>query len=647
MTKQTSMLLLAAALAAGMPVAAEAQHPHGGGRPAAAPAARPAAPQVAPRMSAPAPRMSAPAAPRMATPHMAPRMATPRAAAPRMTAPHASPRMATPRMHSPNVSSQRMAVPHRQPSASVNRTVQRQQFRQERELRHQRALQQDRVRASGRGQSDVKAQSNTQVQSNVKAQSNVQAQSNPQSQQLNTRQQIREQMRAERTLRRQEAGELRRLPPSQRAQRREEIRNAREQRALNRQQLTQPNALREQSKAQSDLRDQSKQSWREKRLNGAQRVTQDAARQGRFAARFAQQQANGINARNRWNNLHVGNRWDKFAARHAWRRHHRAHFVAWFGPIFWPYAYSDIFDYTFWPSGYDDGYWAYAYDDFFDGLFWGEAGPPVEYAYAPSTGEPASRSRYAGTSRRTTGAGVREASVRELCRQPGSGITAWPFADIERRVGLDADQKQLLDQVRASSEEAAAGFKASCPPENAFPLTPPGRLDAMLARLQATLQAVQTVRPPLEKFYNSLSDEQKERFNQLGPKDTAANAEASVASQNDDSCRQPKPGLANLPIEKIEDVVNPTGEQAAQLSLLQDATNNAVGILQAACPNETPMTPPGRLDAMEKRLQAMVDAAKTVKPALESFYASLTSEQKARFNRIGRSLADASGQSTN
>jgi hypothetical protein len=640
MTKQTSMLLLAAALAAGMPVAAEAQHPHGGGKPAAGPAARPAAPHVAPRMSAPAaPRMATPhMAPRMAAPHMAPRMpaphVAPRMAAPRMTAPHAAPRMATPRMHSPHVSPQRMAIPQRQPSASVNRTVQRQQFRQERELRHQRALQQDRVRGNAQAQSNVKAQSNIQAQSNVKTQSNVQAQSNLQPQQLNTRQQVR----AERALRRQEARELRRLPPSQRAQRREEIRNAREQRVLNRQQVAQPNALRDQSKPQS---------WREKRLNGASRVTEDAARQGRFASRFAQQQANGINGRNRWNNLNAGNRWDKFAARHAWRRHHRAHFVAWFGPIFWPYAYSDIFDYTFWPSGYDDGYWAYAYDDFFDGLFWGEAGPPVEYAYAPSSGGPVQGSRYAGKSRRTTSAGVREASVRELCRQPGSGVTAWPFADIERRVGLDADQKQLLDEVRRSSEEAAATFKASCPPENAFPLTPPGRLDAMLARLEATLQSVQTVRPPLEKFYNSLSDEQKERFNQLGPKDTAANAEASVASRNDDTCRQPKPGLANLPIEKIEDVVNPTGEQAAQLSILQDATNNAVGILQAACPNETPMTPPGRLDAMEKRLQAMVDAAKTVKPALQSFYASLTSEQKARFNRIGRSLADASGQSAN
>ena len=54
-------------------------------------------------------------------------------------------------------------------------------------------------------------------------------------------------------------------------------------------------------------------------------------------------------------------------------------FVAWYGPVFWPYAYSDVFDYAFWPYGYDEGFWAYAYDDFFDGVFWGEAGPPEDY----------------------------------------------------------------------------------------------------------------------------------------------------------------------------------------------------------------------------------------------------------------------------
>ncbi len=128
------------------------------------------------------------------------------------------------------------------------------------------------------------------------------------------------------------------------------------------------------------------------------------------------------------------------------------------------------------------------------------------------------------------------------------------------------------------------------------------------------------------------------------PKKTATNAEASEASQAADSCKQPKQGLANLPIEKIEDAINPTDAQGTELNRLQDATTQAVSIMQAACPDETPITPPGRLDAMEKRLQAMIDAAKTVKPALESFYASLTSEQKARFNRIGSSWDAVSRQ---
>ena len=66
-----------------------------------------------------------------------------------------------------------------------------------------------------------------------------------------------------------------------------------------------------------------------------------------------------------------------------------------------------------------------------------------------------------------------------------------------------------------------------------------------------------------------------------------------------------------------------------------------MSILQEACPNDTPLTPPGRLEAMQQRLKAMIDAANTVKPALADFYGSLSNEQKARFNRLGRELAKA------
>jgi hypothetical protein len=480
----------------------------------------------------------------------------------------------------------------------VNRSVSQHQFREGRASRQQRV------------------QPTAQARSNVRAQSNLRAQSQTQ---LHTRQQQRNEL----ALRRSENKELRRLPPSQRAQRLEQIQQVRQQRELTRQQLAQPNASK--GRANAALKGQANAQTRR---NGAARVTADAARQGRFASAFAQQ-AGAVTARNQ-----------QFAfdpARRAWRHHNRAFFVAWFGPVFWPYAYSDIFDYTFWPYGYDDGYWAYAYDDFFDGLFWGEAGPPLEYAYAgpPPVGRVSSSSV-----RRATYA---SASVQELCRQPGSGVTAWPFAEIERKVGLSRDQRQLLDALRKASEDAGAAFRASCPAENAFPLTPPGRLAAMTARLEATLQAVQIVRLPLEQFYNSLSDEQKERFNELGPKNTASSAQARETSEAANTCGQPKQGLSNLPIEKIEDIVRPTDAQERELNRLQNATNKAVSIMQAACPVEIPVTPPGRLDAMEKRLQAMIGAAKTVKPSLESFYASLNNEQKARFNRLGQQLSQGNG----
>ena len=348
-------------------------------------------------------------------------------------------------------------------------------------------------------------------------------------------------------------------------------------------------------------------------------ISTQTARQGRFSSRFAAR----ANTDPRWRSEHI-------AARRAWRHGHRAGFVAWYGPVFWPYAYSDIFDYAFWPHGYDDGFWDYAYDDFIDGLFWGEYGPPGDYiyAYAPPSGSRPTRVTYAG--------------VQQLCTQPGTGITAWPFVDIERKVGLNDEQKQVLGDVRKAAADAAATFKASCPAENVFPLTPPGRLAAMTGRLQATLEAVKVVQPALDKFYNALSDEQKERFNQLGPTRLANNPEASAAlPQDNKSCTEAKLGLATLPIEKIADVVKPTDAQQASFKDLQDATNKAVSTLQAACPDETPLTPPGRLAAMEKRLQAMIDAANTVKPALDSFYASLSNEQKARFDRIGQVLAQA------
>jgi uncharacterized protein YicC (UPF0701 family) len=171
-------------------------------------------------------------------------------------------------------------------------------------------------------------------------------------------------------------------------------------------------------------------------------------------------------------------------------------------------------------------------------------------------------------------------------------------------------------------------------------MTPPGRLQAILLRLQAIEAALQIVKPALQAFYNSLSDEQKARFNEIGQqigqprqRTAANNAQASA------NCSGEKAGISGLAINRIEAVVRPSEAQGAALDKLDEAIQQAIEALRQACPNTLSQTPIGRLDVMQQRVQAMSAAISTVRPALEAFYSSLNDEQKAKLNRLGRETA--------
>src|SRR5262249_24674463 len=84
-----------------------------------------------------------------------------------------------------------------------------------------------------------------------------------------------------------------------------------------------------------------------------------------------------------------------------------------------------------------------------------------------------------------------------------------------------------------------------------------GRLAAMESRLQVMLAAVQAVRPALERVYQSLSDEQKARFNAIAP------AEDPEADERDltNFCDEETQGVIDLPIDRIAQAVHPTLEQ--------------------------------------------------------------------------------------
>jgi hypothetical protein len=88
--------------------------------------------------------------------------------------------------------------------------------------------------------------------------------------------------------------------------------------------------------------------------------------------------------------------------------------------------------------------------------------------------------------------------------------------------------------------------------------------------------------------------------------------------------------FADAMLERLERATRPTPEQQPLFDQLTDAAGKAAAIIRAACPAEISVTPPGRLAAAEKRLAAMLEAVRAVRPAMEAYYNALSDEQKAR-----------------
>jgi hypothetical protein len=157
----------------------------------------------------------------------------------------------------------------------------------------------------------------------------------------------------------------------------------------------------------------------------------------------------------------------------------------------------------------------------------------------------------------------------------------------------------------------------------------------MQQRIEAMIAAVQMVRPPLEKFYGLLSDEQKAQLNGLASTRGAARPTERVAPAGQ-ACDVAQSGL-DWPAAMIEQSIKPTDRQRLYLGGLQNAAAEAADMLKTSCQGqaEDGLTPPARLAAVGKRLDTMLQAVRAVRVAMNDFYGSLTDEQKAAFDAIG------------
>ena len=303
-----------------------------------------------------------------------------------------------------------------------------------------------------------------------------------------------------------------------------------------------------------------------------------------------------------WHGGHGANGW--------WQ--HGGGGYGWVGPLFWPFAYNDIYDYTIWG---DNGFWDYGYPDIYAGIF-------APYGYDDLVGYMAQR----GGGRRHD----RVPSLAQMCGDDSRDVAGLPIDQIQQAIQPNEGQRAALDELANASIQAAQSIRSACPTQVAS--TAPGRLAAMQQRVEAMISAVALMRPSLEKFYGVLDDEQKARFNALAEDQRKAYASRASLGQN---CTAAQPGAFQWPGSEIEAKLRLNDTQRAPLQVLQDATAKAADMLKATCQPDDVVTPPARLAALAKRLDTMLQGVKMVRPALEAFYSTLSDEQKAQFEAIG------------
>ena len=236
----------------------------------------------------------------------------------------------------------------------------------------------------------------------------------------------------------------------------------------------------------------------------------------------------------------------------------------------------------------------------------------------------------------TTGSAPNRADLARSCGGLAPGLNEFPVDRIAATISLTDEQLKALDALKAALPQAADVLKAYCSYE--LPQTPLGRLDTAQMRIDGMVIALAIVRTPLDNFYNSLNDEQKQRFAELGPASAAQTEDRREIASEDDLaalCSPRTEGFTQLPAQRIEQVIKPKQQQRGVFEVLKSAAAEAADLMQSSCPAQMPQTALDRFNALGKRLNAMEAAMRMVRPVLSSFYDSLDNEQKARFNSLG------------
>jgi hypothetical protein len=252
-------------------------------------------------------------------------------------------------------------------------------------------------------------------------------------------------------------------------------------------------------------------------------------------------------------------------------------------------ALPGLYDEIFWPQ--HAAAWPFGYDDMLRSAF----------AHSPAEANP------------------------QAC-EPGNAANA-VVGRIRAETKPNAEQMPLLQKLAEALGTASGYLAQSC--RQAIPKEPAARLQLMQTQIQVLTMALDLIRPPLQRFEDSLDAGQRASFVALRSSEAPAAATCSTTS-----------AAIDRPIAQIDQGVQLEADQRDALAEVKQAFASAAADLDAHCPKSQPALPLARLEAIEARLDSSWRALLAMQVALAGFEAHLSDQQRSRLDAITVTAAE-------
>jgi len=237
-------------------------------------------------------------------------------------------------------------------------------------------------------------------------------------------------------------------------------------------------------------------------------------------------------------------------------------------PIASPGVYEDLLGYVLWPGDYADHLWTHGYGDIMNTMLATTAASDDQAGSLIANG---------------------------MCSAKASELADRLIAHTRETIVPSEAQAAALDELADAVREAIArGRVAAC--------TGAGDpLQRMVDGLWTMWDATLLMRPPLEKFYNSLSAAQKEML--AGQAGDAL--KRACAEQQQDASPQ-----------RLAQALGAGAQQPPALQALQERSAELIKFLAASCPQGREATPIDRLGAAGDRMNALLYAVMSMSPTV-------------------------------